>query len=536
MQANGPLKVADRGRRYHRDVTLPRALSAAGRTLAVLGAVMLLFVAFELWGTGLQQARAQDNLEGDLAERLRQVAAAGQSAATRTTIGERDAGPVGDPAAVSPAPEPGAGDTAGAPPPPGDDEAPAGEDPTIAAGSADRAGATEGTRASGSAGAAQADPAIEDGPADPRAVPEDPSLPHVVRHISEAAEARSTARLLDPEVEALLPLVYPAAGEAIARLIIPAIDVDEIVVAGVEVEDLRKGPGHYGTTPLPGQPGNAAIAGHRTTYGAPFGGIAELAPGDEIIVETLQGTFVYQVLAGTRIAGRSLGHHIVAPTALEVLDDHGDNRLTLTSCHPKYSSRQRIIVHATLVGDPVVRLPRPGEPVGAEFVQLAAPEEPPDVADSTSAAAPDPDDAGNGGTPAPDDAAAAQAPTGEGDVPAVSEDSGTEPATRSDPAAGDAEDPAPSATAAASTPGAATPAPPPPTPVTEEGFGEGLSGDRGAIFPAVLWGLATVAVWVLGWAIGRSGRRLRAYAIAAVPFLVVLYVTFTYVDRALPAY
>ena len=520
-------------------MTLPRILSAVGRTLAVLGVVMLLFVVFQLWGTGLQQAQAQSNLEGDLAERLRQVAAAGQGTTARTVIGERDAGLVDDPAAMPPAPEPG-GDTAEAPPPPGDEADPAGEEPTRAAGGpgdgAAPASTPAGTNASEPAGAAAEDPGIEDRPPDPAALPEYPSFPHAVRHISEAAKARSTARLLDPHVEALLPLVYPAAGEAIARIIIPAIDVDEIVVAGVEVEDLRKGPGHYGTTPLPGQPGNAAIAGHRTTYGAPFGGIAELAPGDEIIVETLQGTFVYRVLAGTRIAGRSLGHHIVAPTALEVLDDVGDNRLTLTSCHPKYSSRQRIIVHATLVGDPVVRLPRPGEEVGAEFVQLAAPEESPDAAEEASAGAPGAEETGDRETPEPDDPAVAQAPTGDDGSRAAPEDPAADPTTPSDPAAGTAEDPAPSAPAAASTPGATSPAPSPAAPVTEVGFGQGLSGDRGAILPAVLWGLAAAAVWMLGWTFGRSGRRALRYTVAVMAFLAVLYVMFSYVDRALPAY
>ncbi len=518
-------------------MTLPRILTAAGRTLAVLGVVMLLFVVFQLWGTGLQQAQAQGNLEGDLAERFRQVAAVGQGTTVRTTTGERDAGLVDDPAAMPPAPDPGSG-TAEAPPPPGDEADPAGEEPAKAAGGsgdgAAPASTPAGTSAPEPAGAAAADPGNEDGPPDPATLPEYPSLPHAVRHISEAATARSTARLLDPDVEALLPLVYPAAGEAIARIIIPAIDVDEIVVAGVEVEDLRKGPGHYDTTPLPGQPGNAAIAGHRTTYGAPFGGIAELAPGDEIIVETLQGTFVYRVLAGTRIAGRSLGHHIVAPTALEVLDDQGDNRLTLTSCHPKYSSRQRIIVHATLVGDPVVRLPRPGEPAGAPFVQLAAPEESPDAAEEASAEAPEADPTGDRDTPEPDDPTVAQAPTGDDGSRAAPEDPGAEPTTPSDPAAGTGEDPAPSATAAASTAGVTSPAPA--VPVTEVGFGEGLSGDRGAVLPAVLWGLAAAAVWGLGWTFGRSGRRAWRYTVAVVPFLVVLYVMFSYVDRALPAY
>ena len=72
--------------------------------------------------------------------------------------------------------------------------------------------------------------------------------------------------------------------------------------------------------------------------------------------------------------------------------------------------------------------------------------------------------------------------------------------------------------------------------MTEVGFGQGLSGDPGAILPAVLWGLAAAAVWGLGWRFGRSGRRALRYTVAAVPFLVVLYVMFSYIDRALPAY
>ena len=353
----------------------------------------------------------------------------------------------------------------------------------------------------------------------------------MVQQISEAAGARSVARLLDPEVEALLPLVYPDNGEAIARMIIPAIDVDEIVVAGVEVEDLRKGPGHYGTTPLPGQPGNAAIAGHRTTYGAPFGQIDELAPGDEIIIETLQGRFVYRVLPGGRgMAGRTPGHRIVAPTALEVLDDQGDNRLTLTSCHPKYSSKQRIIVHAELVGDPVVRLPRPGEPIGADFVQLAQPEDVPNnVVDAELPDEPNPAAAGSS-------------------EPDSTEPDSTDVTDRRETPADDVADPETADdssdtgdTGSVAAPEARTAAAPRAIPartstVPEDGFGEGLSGDLDAILPAVLWGLAAAAVMTLGWAFGRSGRRLRAYTIAAVPFLVVLYVMFSYVDRALPAY
>ena len=101
------------------------------------------------------------------------------------------------------------------------------------------------------------------------------------------------------------------------------------MVEGVSLPDLKKGPGHYPETPLPGQEGNAAIAGHRTTYGAPFNRLDELEPGDEVTVTTVQGEFTYEVTET----------QIVSPTQVDVLDDKGDNRLTLSACHPKYSAR-----------------------------------------------------------------------------------------------------------------------------------------------------------------------------------------------------
>ena len=589
-------------------MTLPRILSAVGRTLAVLGVVMLLFVVFQLWGTGLQQAQAQSNLEDDLAERFRLAAAAGQ-AARRTTpavppataeaplepeAGERSARPA--------TPDAADGEAGGAPagtPDAAAEALPAELEAAPASGPDTPAAETAGPElpvvGDGVAAADESSPEPSAAPTEtvaadtsPATLPELPSLPSVVNHISEPAAARAVARLLGPEVEELLPLVYPEAGEAIARIVIPSIDVDAVVVAGVEIDDLRKGPGHFSTTPLPGQPGNAAIAGHRTTYGAPFGRLAELNAGDAIIVETLQGRFVYRVLPGQPgMAGHTLGFRIVAPTALEVLDDVGDNRLTLTTCHPKYSSRKRLIVHAALVGDPVVRLPRPGEPVGAEYVQLAqpagSPAVPPNVAppqaptpetDAPQAPAPEtlgPDEEEQAGTApgtAPElagagltgDDAAAGVVAGEIDTPAAS-GTGDDPVVAAGTAAPGTEPPGPppepetlasSEAAPAATgvilgdsgteQGAATQAAAPAgstaprAPVTEVGFGEGLSGDRGAILPAVLWGLAAAAVWGLGWSFGRSGRRALRYTVAVVPFLVVVYVMFTYVDRALPAY
>jgi sortase A len=148
----------------------------------------------------------------------------------------------------------------------------------------------------------------------------------------------------------------PADGEAAGRIEIPRIGVDDVFVSGVSVRDLKRGPGHYPDTPLPGEAGNAAIAGHRTTYGAPFKRIDELEPGDEILTTTVQGTFVYRVRET----------FIVRPSQSEVLDPTTVNQLTLTSCHPRYSARLRIIVVADLVGQPVpVPLP-PAEDGGED--------------------------------------------------------------------------------------------------------------------------------------------------------------------------
>lgn len=136
-------------------------------------------------------------------------------------------------------------------------------------------------------------------------------------------------------------------GSAVAVIKIPKINVEKAVVEGTGVEDLKKAPGHYNKTPLPGQPGNAAIAGHRTTYGAPFGDLGELVPGDEILVATKQGKFRYIVSE----------QKVVDPTNVSVLNPTNDNRLTLTTCHPKYSAAKRLIVIAKLDTNPAPAAP-----------------------------------------------------------------------------------------------------------------------------------------------------------------------------------
>ena len=236
-----------------------RVVGGVGHALVALGTVVLLFVAYQLWGTGLHEARAQSELVEEFEQSL-------------------DAGPP------------------------------------------DRKR-----------------PAVPPAPAE--GLPsEEPPVPQ----------------------EAPLP---PPPGEAVAMLRIPKLDLEKVVVEGVSVADLRKAPGHYPRSPMPGQPGNAAIAGHRTTYGAPFGELDQLQPGDEILTRTPQGEFRYEVDRTS----------VVGPDQLEVLDQTEEARLTLTTCHPRFSAAQRLVVSAVLVDEPA---PAPVEPEPAESAQPGPEPEP----------------------------------------------------------------------------------------------------------------------------------------------------------------
>jgi sortase A len=170
---------------------------------------------------------------------------------------------------------------------------------------------------------------------------------------ASAANAGQPRASASPSSTSALAGTPPLPGDAVAVIQIPRLGLEQAVVEGTSVSDLRKGPGHYVGTPLPGQPGNSGIAGHRTTYGAPFNHVDELVPGDSIIVRTRAGTFRYEVA----------GHDVVKPTQVDVLLPKGDNRLTLTTCHPKYSARQRYVVWATLSPEtPPVKGIGPGVP------------------------------------------------------------------------------------------------------------------------------------------------------------------------------
>ena len=237
-----------------------RWLGRVGRVLIGAGVLMLLFVAYQLWGTGIVEARAQDDLTAEFEQLVAEPAGPPESDRTDGV----DQAVIGSPERADPTPPPGV-----------------------------------------------------------------------------------WAEPVEP-------------GSALARIRIPAIDVDKVVIEGVSRADLRQGPGHYPGTPLPGQPGNAVIAGHRTTYGAPFFRLDELVEGDEILIDTPTGEVRYLVI----------GTEIVAPSQVEVLDGFGDNRLTLTTCNPRYSAAQRLIVTAVV------------DPAQEDTIELAAassePRTPPD--------------------------------------------------------------------------------------------------------------------------------------------------------------
>jgi sortase A len=127
-------------------------------------------------------------------------------------------------------------------------------------------------------------------------------------------------------------------GQAIGRIKMPRIGASFVVVQGTGTGDLQKGPGHYPDTPLPGLGGTVAIAGHRTTYLAPFRHVDDLKPGDSIVLEMPYGLFTYKVQR-TRI---------VKPTAVWITQPVGYARLVLSACHPLYSASHRIVVFARL--------------------------------------------------------------------------------------------------------------------------------------------------------------------------------------------
>ncbi|MCP4960735.1 MAG: class E sortase [Actinomycetia bacterium] len=276
-------------------------------------------------------------------------------------------------------------------------------------------------------------------------------------------------------------------GEAIAKIRIPRIGMTKTVVEGVTTDALKKGPGHYPGTPLPGQAGNASIAGHRTTHGQPFHNLDELEENDLIYVTTLQGSFVYRVTETV----------IVAPRDVYVLDPTEDHRLTLTTCHPKWTARQRMIVVAELLGDPAEAEPGQPSESGEQIVEL----------------------------PSQDDGTVA-APT------TISADELDDPSDLADLVSGEeqAGTPTPTTTQVPDTPET--------TAESATSFGGadgGLSGKGDALWPAIFLGLLTTFI---GFAVWMGSKHLgvwQSYVVGAPIFLISLFYFFESFSVFLPA-
>jgi sortase A len=157
-----------------------------------------------------------------------------------------------------------------------------------------------------------------------------------VRHAP--AEASALDKLPTGPPQTAPQTVAPAEGEPVGDIRIPVIGINQMVVEGTNTPDLRRGPGHYIGTPLPGQAGNAAIAGHRTTYGHPFYNLDGVKVGDPIVLTTLQGIFVYD----------ATNSFCVSPSDTTVIKNAPANLLTLTTCNPRFSASTRLIVVAEL--------------------------------------------------------------------------------------------------------------------------------------------------------------------------------------------
>jgi sortase A len=173
-----------------------------------------------------------------------------------------------------------------------------------------------------------------------------PTDPDVASSVPTGPEPARYPGLLDPSA---LPPLNVAPGTALLQLTIPAVDVTQVVVSGAGTAELRVAPGHMPTTPMPGEYGNAAVAGHRTTWGAPFHRLDELVAGDAIFVDAPWGRFQFTV--------RELV--VVSPRDLTVIAPRPGAWLTLITCTPKWSSTSRLVVHAELDGPAPSPTPTP---------------------------------------------------------------------------------------------------------------------------------------------------------------------------------
>jgi sortase A len=165
--------------------------------------------------------------------------------------------------------------------------------------------------------------------------------PFYTNLLQDRIQSRLDRQIASPELKQAYLDRNIGIGDSLTRIIIPDLDVDVVVVEGTTASALRAGAGHYPDTPLPCEIGNVGIAGHRTTYGRPFHNLDLLKKGMEITLQTPIGECTYEITEEP---------FAVSPKQVEVVANTPDEAtLTLTTCHPKGSARQRLIVKATMV-------------------------------------------------------------------------------------------------------------------------------------------------------------------------------------------
>lgn len=158
-----------------------------------------------------------------------------------------------------------------------------------------------------------------------------------------------STELKSEKVKAAFQKGVVSEGSPVSRIRIPTLGVDTVVVEGTSKEALDAGAGHYSESALPGQPGNVAIAGHRVTYGKPFEDLDKLKPGDRAFLDTPVGSYVYEMVPPFD------GHAnpwVIEPDDWSVIASTPQPSLTLTTCHPKGSARQRLVARLKLVETP----------------------------------------------------------------------------------------------------------------------------------------------------------------------------------------
>ena len=167
----------------------------------------------------------------------------------------------------------------------------------------------------------------------------------LVQRLREEFAAQAAANDDFPFDPALASLVETSPQEytPLGRIAVPAVGLDVVYAAGVHPSVLERGPGHWPGTAAPGQPGNAVLSGHRTTFTHPFGDLDRLAAGAEVVVTALDGSSVTYRVTETLIVPEAEYRDVV----LAAPADPAARRLTLFACHPKGDRTHRIVVRAT---------------------------------------------------------------------------------------------------------------------------------------------------------------------------------------------